>query len=163
MRTSLHLAFASTALCAGVATAQTVPAPVPESEVFSPEQIGHALAAPTPQAGHTAPNAANAPPDDGQWTMPTKNYAQTRYSELTEITPQNVATLTAQFTFSRGVVKGEEAAPIVADDTMFIVTAYPNFVYALDLTKPGAPMKWRFAPNPAPASRTGCSRCPRCR
>ena len=42
-------------------TAQTVPAPVPESEVFTPEQIGHALAAPTPQAGHTAPSAANAP------------------------------------------------------------------------------------------------------
>jgi PQQ-dependent dehydrogenase (methanol/ethanol family) len=145
--------LAATALGAGVALAQTVPAPVPESEVFSPEQIGHALAAPTPQAGHTAPSAANAPPDDGQWTMPAKNYAQTRYSELTEITPQNVANLTPQFTFSLGVVKGEEAAPIVADNTMFIVTAYPNYVYALDLTKPGAPMKWRFAPNPAPASQ----------
>jgi len=153
MRTPLHLVFVSTALCAAVAAAQTVPAPVPESEIFSPEQIGHALAAPTPQAGHTAPSAANAPADDGQWTMPSKNYAQTRYSELTEITPQNVATLTAQFTFSLGVVKGEEAAPIVADNTMYIVTAYPNFVYALDLTKPGAPMKWRFAPNPAPASQ----------
>ena len=44
MRTPLHLAFAS-ALCAGVVAAQTVPAPVPESEIFSPEQIGHALAA----------------------------------------------------------------------------------------------------------------------
>jgi PQQ-dependent dehydrogenase (methanol/ethanol family) len=153
MRTPLHVALASTALFAAAATAQTVPAPVPESEIFSPEQIGHALAQPTPQAGHTAPSAANAPPDDGQWTMPAKNYAQTRYSELTEITPQNVGTLTAQFTFSLGVVKGEEAAPIIADNTMYIVTAYPNFVYALDLTKPGAPMKWRFAPNPAPASQ----------
>jgi PQQ-dependent dehydrogenase (methanol/ethanol family) len=153
MRTPLHLAFASTVLCAAVAQAQTVPAAVPESEVFPPEQIGHALAAPTPQAGHTAPSAANAPPDDGQWTMPAKNYAQTRYSELTEITPQNVGTLTAQFTFSLGVIKGEEAAPIVADNTMYIVTAYPNYVYALDLTQPGAPMKWRFAPGPAPASQ----------
>jgi len=153
MRTPLHLALASMALYAGFAAAQTVPAPVPESVVFSPEQIGHALAPPTPQVGHTAPSAANAPPDDGQWTMPAKNYAQTRYSELTEITPQNVAALTPQFTFALGVIKGEEAAPIVADNTMYIVTAYPNYVYALDLTKPGAPMKWRFAPSPAPASQ----------
>ena len=68
--------------------AQTVPAPVPDNEVFTLDQIGHAISAPTPQAGHTAPSAANAPPDDGQWTMPSKNYASTRFSALTEITPQ---------------------------------------------------------------------------
>ena len=43
------------------ALSQTIPAPVPESEVFTREQIGHALAAPTPEAGHIAPNVANAP------------------------------------------------------------------------------------------------------
>ena len=101
-----------TALGAGVALAQTVPAPVPESEVFSPEQIGHALAAPTPQAGHTAPSAANAPPDDGQWTMPAKNYASTRFSELDEINEQNVKNLQVAFTFSLGVNRGQEAAPL---------------------------------------------------
>ena len=30
---------------------------------------------------------------------------------------------------------------------MYIVTPYPNILYALDLTKPGAPMKWKFEPN----------------
>ncbi|MDB6102606.1 MAG: hypothetical protein JWO52_2605, partial [Gammaproteobacteria bacterium] len=30
--------------------AQSVPAPVPQSEVFTREQIGHALAQPTPDA-----------------------------------------------------------------------------------------------------------------
>ena len=73
-----------------LAAAQTVPAPVPADEVFSREQIGHALAAPTPEAGHTVANLANAPADDGQWTMPSKNYASTRFSELTELNPQNV-------------------------------------------------------------------------
>ncbi len=57
------------------------------------------------------------------------------------------------FTFSLAVNKGQEAAPIVADNTMYVVTAYPNFVYALDLTKPGAPLKWKFAPKPLPASQ----------
>jgi PQQ-dependent dehydrogenase (methanol/ethanol family) len=36
---------------------------------------------------------------------------------------------------------------------MFIVTPFPNLVYALDLTKPGAPVKWKFAPGPLPASQ----------
>jgi PQQ-dependent dehydrogenase (methanol/ethanol family) len=135
------------------ALAQSVPAPVPASEVFTREQIGNALAAPTPQAGRAAPSAANAPPDDGQWTMPSKNYASTRFSALNEITAHNIANLRPDFTFSLAVDKGQEAAPIVADNTIYVVSAYPNYVYALDLTKPGAPLKWRFAPKPLPASQ----------
>jgi PQQ-dependent dehydrogenase (methanol/ethanol family) len=133
--------------------AQTVPAPVPADEVFTLAQIGHAIAAPTPQAGRTAASPANAPVDDGQWTMPSKNYASTRFSSLTEITPQNAKDLKVDFTFSLAVNKGQEAAPIIADNTLFVVTAYPNYVYALDLTKPGAPLKWKFAPKPLPASQ----------
>jgi PQQ-dependent dehydrogenase (methanol/ethanol family) len=135
------------------AMAQTVPAPVPQNEVFSREEIGHALAAPTPAAGRTTASEANAPRDDGQWSMPSKNYASTRFSALTEITADNVKNLKPDFTFSLGVNKGQEAAPLVVDNTLYVVTAYPNFVYALDLTKPGAPMKWKFAPKPAPASQ----------
>ena len=140
-------------LLPGTALTQTIPAAVPADEVFTREQIGHALSPPTPAAGRTAPSATNAPPDDGQWTMPSKNYASTRYSSLTEITPQNVTRLVPQFSFSLAVNKGQEAAPIVADNVMYVVTAYPNIVYALDLTRPGAPMKWRFAPKPLPASQ----------
>ncbi|HWG30578.1 MAG TPA: PQQ-dependent dehydrogenase, methanol/ethanol family [Steroidobacteraceae bacterium] len=140
-------------LATSAALAQTVPAPVPQSDVFTREQIGHALAPPTPDAGRTAPSEANAPKDDGQWTMPSKNYASTRFSSLTELTPQNVKGLQPQFTFSLAVNKGQEAAPIVANNTMYVVTAYPNYVYALDLSKPGAPLKWKFSPKPAPASQ----------
>ena len=50
---------------------------------------------------------------------------------------ENVQTLRPYFSFSLGVNKGQEAAPIVADNTMYVVTAYPNYVYALDLTQPG--------------------------
>src|ERR1700735_538231 len=96
-----------------VAFAQVIPAPVPESEVFTRAEIGHALAPPTPNAGKAAPDAANAPPDDGQWSMPSKNYAATRYSSLTEITTENVKQLEPVITFSLAVNKGQEAAPIV--------------------------------------------------
>jgi len=41
---------------------------------------------------------------------------------------------------------------------MFIVTPYPNRVYALDLTKPGAPVKWQFDPAPN-ASAEGVACC----
>lgn len=99
------------------------------------------------------PPAAAAPPDDGQWTMPAKNYASTRYSELAEITEDNVKTLQVAFTFSTGVNKGQEAAPLVVGDTMYIVTPFPNILYALDLARPGAPMKWKFEPNPEPAAQ----------
>src|SRR3569833_1943445 len=127
---------------------QVLPTPVPESEVFTREQIGHALAEPTPRAGHTAASPANAPQDDGQWTMPSKNYASTRYSSLDELTPANVRQLQAVFSFSLAVNKGQEAAPIVADNTMYVVTAYPNYVNALDLTRHGAPLKWKLEQRP---------------
>jgi PQQ-dependent dehydrogenase (methanol/ethanol family) len=140
-------------LVPALALGQTLPSAVPADEVFTREQIGHALSPPTPAVGRTAPSIANAPADDGQWTMPSKNYASTRFSSLTEITPQNVVHLVPQFSFSLAVNKGQESAPIVADNVMYLVTAYPNLVYALDLTKPGAPMKWRFAPKPLPASQ----------
>ena len=43
-----------------------------------------------------------------------------------------------------GVLRGQEAAPLVVRDTMYVITPYPNVVYALDLATPGAPLKWKF-------------------
>src|SRR6202035_5791687 len=106
-----------------------------------------------PDVGRAAPSSANAPRDDGQWSMPSKNYAATRFSSLTEISPTTAKKLQPVLTFSLAVNKGQEAAPIVVGNTMYIVTAYPNIVYALDLTRPGAPLKWRFSPQPVPASQ----------
>ena len=80
--------------------------------------------------------------------MPAKDYASTRYSALADITTSNAGTLKLALTFSTGVLRGHEAAPIVVGGTMYIVTPYPNVVYALDLAKPGAPLKWKFEPKP---------------
>jgi glucose dehydrogenase len=49
-----------------------------------------------------------------------------RYSSLTEINSSNVKTLKPIVTFSLDVNKGQEPAPIVVDNTTYIVTAYPN-------------------------------------
>jgi glucose dehydrogenase len=86
--------------------------------------------------------------NDGEWPMAARDYASTRYSALNQITPANVRNLKVAFTFSTGVDRGQEAAPIVVGNTMYVVAPYPNYLYALDLTRPGAPMKWKFEPNP---------------
>jgi PQQ-dependent dehydrogenase (methanol/ethanol family) len=93
------------------------------------------------------------PADDGQWIRPAKDYASTRFSGLTEIDTATVRRLHVVATFSTGFVRGHEAAPIVANNTMYIVTPYPNAVFALDLTKPGLPTKWRHDPKPEAASQ----------
>ena len=112
-----------------------------------------AIAAGPASAQRPAPAPVAGQQEDGQWTMPAKTYSSTRYSALNQINTTNVRALRPEFTFSTGVTRGQEAAPIVVGGTMYIVSPYPNYVYALDLTKPGAPLKWKFEPKPLPASQ----------
>src|SRR5215210_7040868 len=65
-----------------------------------------------PMAGSTGATAA-IPPEDGQWTMPAKDYASTRFSGLSDINTGNVKALKVAYTFSLGVDRGQEAAPLV--------------------------------------------------
>ena len=102
---------------------------------------------------HALPPAGAAPADDGNWVMPGKNYASTRFSGLNQITPANVKDMAIAFTFSTGTTKGFEAPPLVVNGTMYVITPFPNNLFALDLTKPGAPTKWVFKPKPAAASQ----------
>jgi PQQ-dependent dehydrogenase (methanol/ethanol family) len=98
-------------------------------------------------------HAQSAADDPGNWTMPGRDYASTRFSPLDQLNTGNVGKLALAWTFSTGVLRGHEAAPIVADNTLFIVTPFPNVVYALDLTQPGAPIKWKFSPYPSSSSQ----------
>jgi PQQ-dependent dehydrogenase (methanol/ethanol family) len=102
--------------------------------------------------------AGPAAADDGQWTMPAKDYASTRYSQLAQINTQTVKSLRPVWTFSTGNVRGHEAAPLVVGGTMYVVTPFPNQLYALDLTKPGAPAKWVYEP-PVEAAAQGVACC----
>src|SRR5438105_4852977 len=75
--------------------------------------------------------------DDNQWALPGKNYAATRYSTLRQITAANVKSLKQVWSFSTGALRGHEGQPLVVGSTMYAHSAYPNHVYALDLTKEG--------------------------
>jgi lanthanide-dependent methanol dehydrogenase len=97
--------------------------------------------------------AAGPDSDDAQWAIPAKNYASTRYSGLDQITAANVGRMGLAWTFSTGVNRGHEAAPLVVGNTMYVVTPFPNILYALDLSQPGGPLKWKYQPQPASAAQ----------
>jgi len=84
--------------------------------------------------------------DDNQWALPSKNYAGTRYSSLNQINAGNIKNLHQVWSFSTGALRGHEGQPLVVGSTMYVHSAYPNHVYALDLTKEGAPIKWQYTP-----------------
>ena len=68
-----------------------------------------------------------------EWVMPTGNYANQRYSQLKQITADNVGKLQVAWTFSTGVLRGHEGGPLIIGDVMYVHGPFPNPVYALDL------------------------------
>jgi PQQ-dependent dehydrogenase (methanol/ethanol family) len=107
---------------------------------------------PHDQSKVAAPPASSVTPhdttvaDDGQWLMAAKDYANTRYSGLKDITTANVGQLQMAWSFSTGIPHGHEAAPLIVNGVMYLVSPFPNKLFALDLTKPGAPLKWTYEP-----------------
>jgi PQQ-dependent dehydrogenase (methanol/ethanol family) len=111
---------------------------------------------PVQGTGAANPIQATAPAQSsggGEWVMAPGDYASTRFSPLTDINSANVAQLREAWSFSTGVLAGHEGAPLVVNGTMFLVSPFPNAVFALDLTQPGAPLKWRYDPDPQGAAR----------
>ena len=89
--------------------------------------------------------------DAKQWVMPAGNYANQRYSELKQITTENVGKLAPAWTFSTGVLRGHEGAPLVVGDVMYLHSPFPNLVYALDLNNDGK-ILWKYEPKQDPTS-----------
>jgi PQQ-dependent dehydrogenase (methanol/ethanol family) len=97
------------------------------------------------------PDTSGMKEEDKQWTMPNKSYSATRYSTANQINAENVKNLKVAWSFSTGVLRGHEGEPLVVGSTMYVHTPFPNIVYALDLTKEGAPVKWKYVPKQDPA------------
>ncbi len=83
------------------------------------------------------------------WAMPLGNYSSTRFSSLAQINAGNVKDLQVAWTFSTGVLRGHEGGPLVIGDVMYIVTPFPNTVYALDLNDVGKVI-WKYEPKQDP-------------
>ncbi|HEY7633920.1 MAG TPA: methanol/ethanol family PQQ-dependent dehydrogenase [Gemmatimonadales bacterium] len=100
----------------------------------------------------TSPSQPGAP-KPGEWTLPGRDYAGTRYSPLDQITTANAKNLQVAWTFSTGLARGHEGQPLVVNHTMYVVTPWPNLVFAIDLQHPQGPLKWSYHPPTDPASQ----------
>lgn len=83
--------------------------------------------------------------DDNQWPAQRKDYANTGYSKLAQINKSNVKNVKLAWSFATGVNRGHEGAPLVINDVMYIHTAFPNNVYALDLNN-NQKILWSYFP-----------------
>ncbi len=88
--------------------------------------------------------------DANQWVMPTGNYANQRYSTLSQINATNVSKLHPVWSFSTGVLRGHEGGPLVVGNVMYVHTPFPNNVFALDLNDSGK-IIWKYEPRQDPS------------
>lgn len=95
----------------------------------------------TPSAGPT-----------GEWWLPALDFANSRYSQLDQVSKENVHNLEIVTTWSTGINYGHEGQPLVVGNTMYVVTPFPNYLLAFDMTKPGYALKWKFEPHPDPTA-----------
>ncbi len=105
------------------------------------------LAVNTAMANENLEQMSKNPKD---WVMQSGNYANWRYSPLKQINAANVKDLQVAWTFSTGVLRGHEGGPLVIGDVMYLVTPFPNIVYALDLNEPGK-ILWKYEPKQDPS------------
>jgi quinoprotein glucose dehydrogenase len=106
----------------------------------------------------------NGKPETTGWPSVNYNESANRYSPLTQITAQNVATLQQAWSFHlkpagyTGRLRDQEAIPIVIGNVMYLASPY-GAIHALDATT-GAE-KWKFQlPNNDLPSKRGLSYWP---
>jgi glucose dehydrogenase len=85
-----------------------------------------------------------------QWARVEGDYAATRYSTLDQINTENVGQLNVAWSFSTGVLRGHESAPLVIGNVMYMVTPFPNNVYALNLDDEQK-IIWKYEPKQDPS------------
>jgi PQQ-dependent dehydrogenase (methanol/ethanol family) len=107
-------------------------------------------------AGLAAPGVASANADlaklignPDNWAVQAGNFANQRYSALSQINKSNVKNLQAAWTFSTGVLRGHEGGPLVIGDTLYVHSAFPNKVFAIDLET--LKIKWKYEPKQDPS------------
>jgi PQQ-dependent dehydrogenase (methanol/ethanol family) len=96
-----------------------------------------------------ADDLAKMSENPAEWVMPARNYDNQRFSTLKQINTGNVGKLQVAWTFSTGVLRGHEGAPLVVGNTMYVHTPFPNIVYALDLDH-DAKILWKYEPKQDP-------------
>ncbi|HXI29823.1 MAG TPA: PQQ-dependent dehydrogenase, methanol/ethanol family, partial [Vicinamibacterales bacterium] len=90
-----------------------------------------ATARPAPAAAVTPQDIQDGLKDPSRWLTYSGDYSGHRHSPLTQLTPDNVDRLTAQWTFQTGTVGSFQTTPIVVDGVLY-VTGFNNNAWAID-------------------------------
>jgi PQQ-dependent dehydrogenase (methanol/ethanol family) len=88
--------------------------------------------------------------DPNNWAMQQGGYNGWRYSKLDQINTGNVGTMKVAWQFSTGVLRGHEGSPIVIGNRMYLHSAFPNNVFALNLDDENK-ILWKYSPKQDPS------------
>lgn len=99
-----------------------------------------------------APDLDAAMSNKNNWAHPRAQYNNQGYSELNQINTSNVKNLKPAWTFFTGANREHEGAPLVIDGVMYVHTAFPNNIYALDLNN-GQNILWYYFPRQDPSTQ----------
>jgi len=117
--------------------------------------VGVAQQAPSTQI--EGKDLLNGLANPSRWLTHSGNYASTRHSPLTQITPENVAKLAPAWSFDTGLGYGRqakfEATPIAIDGILYVTGLY-NHAWAID-ARTGTAL-WHYERQLTPALRVCC-------
>ena len=103
-----------------------------------------------PMIASAAADQEKAISDANNWADPRGDYTNQAHSKLTQINQGNVKNLKAAWTFATGVNRGHEGSPVVVGNMMYVHTAFPNNIYALDLND-NQKIVWSYFPKQDPS------------
>jgi PQQ-dependent dehydrogenase (methanol/ethanol family) len=103
-----------------------------------------------PMIASAAADQEKAIASSDNWAAPRGDYSNQAYSKLTQINQGNVKNLKAAWTFATGVNRGHEGSPLVIGNMMYVHTAFPNNIYALDLND-NQKIVWSYFPKQDPS------------
>ncbi|MEQ9434297.1 PQQ-dependent dehydrogenase, methanol/ethanol family [Hyphomonas sp.] len=112
----------------------------PNGESAPPGSVDH-IRTVTLAIDDEALKAADA--NQGDWLSYGRNYSEDRYSELDQITPDNLDELGIAWTLELTSTRGIQATPIVVDGIMYFTGPW-SVVYAVDARK--GEILWTFDP-----------------
>ncbi|MGH8757441.1 MAG: PQQ-binding-like beta-propeller repeat protein, partial [Burkholderiales bacterium] len=108
-----------------------------------------ALALAVPGLAFANADLAKQISNSNQWAHHSGNFSLHRYSTLNQINKDNVGKMKVAWTFSTGVLRGHEGGPLVIGDTLFIHSAFPNKVFAINLSD--QTIRWKYVPTQDPS------------
>jgi PQQ-dependent dehydrogenase (methanol/ethanol family) len=103
-----------------------------------------------PMVAMAAADQEAAMKDQNNWAHPRHDLTNQGYSGLTQINKGNIKNVKAAWTFATGVNRGHEGSPLVIGNMMYVHTAFPNNVYALDLND-NQKIVWAYFPKQDPS------------